>query len=155
MKIMKTTIKVLSALVLTLCFFTVSAQYNSAAGVRFTDDALLGTYKINLNDRLSAEGFAGFSTSNRRNGLVVGAEFHLNTEMPDLENLRWFYGAGALLRIGDVGSGLFAYGTGGLDYSFEEIPLNLSLQANPGLLFGDIGGFEFDIALSARYILGY
>ena len=151
---MKTTIKLLSVFVLTLCFFGATAQYKSAAGVRFTDNALLGTYKLNMNDRLSVEGMAGFPTVSGADGLIVGAEFQLNTDIPDLDNLRWFYGAGANLYLGD-GSGTFLYGTGGLDYYFEEIPLNLSFQILPGIIFG--GGtndFEIDFALSARYILG-
>ena len=151
---MKTTIKILSAFVLTLCFFSVSAQYGAAAGVRFTDNALLGTYKLNMNDRLSVEGMAGFITNSGADGLIIGAEFQLNTDVPDLANLRWFYGAGASLGLGN-GSALFAYGTGGLDYAFEEIPLNLSLQILPGMVFIDNrSDFEIDFALSARYILG-
>jgi len=151
---MKTTIKILSVFVLTFCFFSATAQYKSAAGVRFADNTILGTYKLNMNDRLSVEGMAGFPTSNGADGLIVGAEFHLNTDIPDLDNLRWFYGGGANLWIGD-GSLLFAYGTGGLDYFFEDIPLNLSLQVLPGIYFFDGGSdFEVDFALSARYILG-
>jgi len=151
---MKTTIKIVTALVLTFCFFSASAQYTSAAGVRFTDNAILGTYKLNMNSRLSVEGMAGFPTANGASGLVIGAEFHFNTEIPDLDNLRWFYGAGANLFLGD-GSATFIYGTGGLDYAFEEIPLNLSFQVLPGIgLAGGRSDFEVDFALSARYILG-
>ena len=150
---MKTTIKIVGAFVFTFCFFSATAQYSSAAGVRFADSAFLGTYKLNMNNRLSVEGMAGFPTIDGANGLIVGAEFHINTEIPDLENLRWFYGAGALIGIGD-GSALFGYGTGGVDYAFDEIPLNLSLQILPGIVFGDPSGFELDFALSARYILG-
>jgi len=152
---MKTTIKILSAFVLTFCFFGASAQYKSAAGVRFTDRSVLGTYKLNMNDQLSVEGMAGFPTINGVSGLIIGGEFQMNTEISEVPNLSWFYGAGANIFIGDGGSGTFAYGAGGLDYYFEEIPLNLSFEIMPGFNFG--GGdsdFEIDFALSARYILG-
>lgn len=152
---MKKTIKIASVFVMILCFFSSEAQYNSAAGIRISDGAFLGTYKLNMNNKLSLEGMAGFSTSNNSDGIVLGAEFHLNTEIPDIENLRWFYGAGALLGIGEGDSGLFAFGTGGADYSFEEIPLNLSLQGMPGLFFGNTSKFNIDFAISARYILSY
>lgn len=151
---MKTTIKILGVLVLTFLFFDATAQYKSAAGIRFEDDWFMGTYKVNMNERLSVEAFGGFDTQSVISLTRIGAEFQLNTEIPDVDALRWFYGAGASLIFGDA-SGLQAYGTGGLDYYFEEIPLNLSLEIMPGIYFGDFGNeFEIDFALSARYILG-
>jgi len=151
---MKTTIKILSAFILTLCFFSATAQYKSAAGLRFEDDWFLGTYKLNINNRLSVEAFGGLDTQKFITLTKFGAEFHLNTEIPDLENLRWYYGAGAGLLFGDV-SGINAFGSGGLDYYFDDVPLNLSLQLMPGIYFGDYSGdFEIDFSLSARYILG-
>ena len=149
---MKTTIKIVSAFVLTCCFFSAAAQYDSAAGIRLTDNAFLGTYKLNMNDRLSVEGMAGFPTNKGADGLIIGAEFQLNTEIPDLANLRWFYGAGANLYIGDD-SATFLYGAGGIDYYFDELPLNLTLEVLPGLILGE-NDLKVYFALSARYILG-
>ena len=151
---MKTTIKIVSAFVLTFCFFSATAQYNSAAGIRFEDDWFLGSYKLNMNERLSVEAFGGFDSNSNISLTRIGAEFQLNTEIADLQALRWFYGAGGSLIFGDA-SGFQVFGTGGLDYFFEEIPLNLSLELMPGIYFGDFDGeFEVDFALSARYILG-
>ena len=152
---MKTTFKIVSAFVLTFCFFSATAQYNSAAGIRFEDDWFLGSYKMNMNDRMSVEGFGGFDSQSYVSLYKLGAEFQLNTEIPEVESLRWFYGAGAGLVFGDL-SWINAYGTAGLDYTFAEIPLNLSFELMPGFYFGDeIGNdFELDFALSARYILG-
>ena len=151
---MKTTIKIVSAFVLTFCFFSATAQYNSAAGIRFEDDWFLGTYKMNMNDRMSVEGFGGFDSNRFISLYKIGAAFQLNTEIPDVESLRWFYGAGAALIFGDA-SGVHGFGTGGLDYTFAEIPLNLSFELMPGIYFGDYDNeFEIDFALSARYVLG-
>lgn len=151
---MKTMIKMVSAFVLTFCFFSATAQYNSAAGIRFEDDWFLGSYKVNMNDRLSAEAFGGIDTQSFIDLFKIGAEFQLNTDIGEVDGLRWFYGGGGALIFGDA-SGLHAFGTGGLDYYFEDIPLNLSLELMPGIYFGDFDGeFEVDFALSARYILG-
>lgn len=151
---MKTIVKIISVFVLTVCFFSASAQYKSAAGLRFEDNFFLGSYKLNMNDRMSVEAFGGFDTQSIVNYTKIGAEVQLNTEIENVQALRWFYGAGAGLIFGDI-SGVQAYGTGGLDYYFEDIPLNLSFELMPGIYFGDFGGdFEVDFALSARYILG-
>ena len=151
---MKRMIKIVSAFLLTCCFFSATAQYDDAVGIRFEDDWFLGSYKINMSNRMSVEGFGGFDAQGFVSLYKVGAEFQLNTEIPEVESLRWFYGAGAGLVFGGF-SGVQAYGTSGLDYTFAEIPLNLSFELMPGMYFGDFGNdFEIDFALSARYILG-
>ena len=151
---MKSNIKLLCAFVVMICCYNMNAQYNSAIGARFTEDALLGSYKFNKNERLSMEGILGYQSESNFRLLFMGGEFHLNTEIPDVSNLKWFYGAGASAALASRGRIIYFYGTGGLDYFFDEIPLNLSLQAmsGPRRIFGATK-FGFDVALSARYIL--
>jgi len=132
----------------------INAQaYSSAVGAKLTF-GFLGTYKMEFKENLYADIYGGFSY-----GLGGGIALELHKPIEDVDNLYWYIGAG-------VNGGIFpGYSSrtglrmgvnvvGGVDYSFDEIPLNLSFDWMPGLNL--VGGLDPIIAsggLSARYIL--
>lgn len=142
--------------VLTICFFatTMSAQYESAVGLRWEDDFIAASYKKSINDNIKAEAYFGLPTTSGVNLYLIGLNAALYTPFPEVDNLSYYYGAGAGLIFGDA-TGFLARGVGGLDYAFEDFPLNLSMELLPTLAFASGGSnFQFDFSFGARYILG-
>ena len=135
---------------------SISAQsYSSAVGVKL-GYCLNGTFKKQIKENFYVDIYAGFRTHFILGGAAV--EFHKPIE--EVENLYWYYGGGAY--FGSYNYNSFSYtfiginGVLGLDYSFDEIPLNVSVDWMPGFnLTGDNNGFYSYVGgLSVRYILG-
>lgn len=136
---------------------SINAQsYNSAVGAKL-GYGLNGTYKKQIKENFYVDFYAGFRTYFILGGAAV--EFHKPIE--EVENLYWYYGGGAY--FGSYNHSSFSNytfiginGVLGLDYSFDEIPLNLSVDWMPGFnLTGDNNGFYSYVGgLSVRYILG-
>ena len=105
--------------------------------------------------------------STRWRGFNLCGLYELYKPTSFLENLYWYYGAGA--HIGsyrrysyyDEADSARAYpgnlttlgldGILGLEYKLHEIPFVVSVDFKPTLDFISGGGFFFDAALSARY----
>jgi len=132
-----------------------SAQsYNSAVGVR-GGYYLTGSYKKFIKDTHAIEAYAGIG-SYYWGGIVVGGLYQIHNELPSLgvDNLYWYYGGGAYAGLG---SGYFDAGVNlnvGLDYAFEEFPMNVSLDWAPGInLIGGIHPTWYIGGFAVRYIL--
>lgn len=136
--------------------FTNSIQaqsYNSAVGAKL-GGWLVGTYKKQIKESWYVDfyaGFYGFSSS-----IIGGASLEIHQPIESVDNLYWYYGGGASVLTGFSTFGVGVNATLGLDYSFEEIPLNVSVDWMPGVyLSGYYRGPSFGLgALSVRYILG-
>ena len=136
----------------------VSAQkYDAAVGAR-AGYYLTGTYKKFITESNAFEVYAGFSGYG---GLVVGGLFqiHKPLEQAGIDNLDWYYGGGAYAGTYGWWSGSsFVAGVNlniGLDYKFDEFPINVSLDWAPGI--NVVGGFYPSWVaggLAVRYILG-
>lgn len=163
---MKTITKVLTlfiALTFTQALF--SQSYNSAIGLRFGLPTSV-SYKKFFKEDLAFEGFIGFRSYVYSSYFNIGAGVQKHNPIASVNNLSWYYGAGAgiyvwsydNLYIGDNAStGIGILGFLGLDYKFEELPLNLSVDWVPSFFLtkaGGINGFGAGYgALSARYVL--
>jgi hypothetical protein len=128
----------------------VQAQdYKFAAGIRFSShDAVVNnsiSVKYFTSPGVALEGLLSFGDP-----LAVGVllEKHNNIGTP---GLTWLYGAGVFAAFG--GDRYFGpQGIVGLDYKFQNIPLNLSLDWKPELSI--IKKFSFEpaaVAISARF----
>jgi hypothetical protein len=145
--------------------FSLSAQYNSAVGLRLGYPNSI-TYKKFLNDNNAIELFGGIRGFVGASSFNASGLYEIHKEIDGVDNLRWYYGGGAGVFfwtynsrfIGDNSSNISVglHGVLGLDYAFEDIPLNLSTDWVPTFfLNGYISGFARGYAgLSARYILG-
>lgn len=155
------------SLILVAFLYVASSQaqdYKSAIGGKL-GYGLIASYKTFLNESSAVDIFGGI----RWGGFVVGAYYLKHYPFPSVDNLKWYWGAGASFTTWDYGYvGYDNYyelgisGVIGLDYTFEDIPLNLSIDWAPTIVVADSwdypgvsynrfrGGYG---AISARYIL--
>lgn len=102
----------------------------------------------------------------RWRGLVITGLYEVHKDIREVRGLRWFYGGGA--HIGSWNSGnsnppwadpgyrgstiVGIDGIIGLDYTFADAPVNLSLDYKPAFNIINGGGFWGDeLALSIRF----
>lgn len=156
------------ALMLITTFSAVQAQdYKSAIGGKL-GYGLIATYKTFLTESSAVDIFGGI----RWGGFVVGAYWEKHYPIASVDNLQWYWGLGGSLTTWDYGVGITndnyteigLSGVLGLDYTFDDIPLNLSVDWAPTFvvydtwdnIYGSYGGNRFRGgygALSARYII--
>lgn len=154
--------------ILLACFFLVATtqvqgqNYNSAIGVKL-GYGLIASYKKFLNEKAAVDIFGGI----RWGGLAAGVYYELHYDISGLDRLQWYWGGGATFTTrtyGVTNEGYYELGVSGvlgLDYSFENIPLNLSVDWAPTVVLlnsytfgGHYGRFRSGFgALTARYIL--
>ncbi len=130
-----------------------SAQaYRFALGVRLSNstptlnNSVTGKYFV--TDRTAVEGLVSFGS---RFGMGALVEIHKPLNIPQLS---WMYGAGAFVGFQDNDTYLGPTGILGLDYKFENVPINLSLDWKPELnIIPDIDFVPDAFALSVRFTL--
>ena len=173
-----------SLLLVALCILHFLAQaqsdYKSALGIRLTThipyDVLAASYKNFLGDHGALEFNFGFGGRNMyipgsggRSGYSPGVSFsgsyqyHEDIYTPTHENLRWFAGGGMVVFnifsknnfYEGFGTGLFA--TGGIDYTFKSVPVNLTADWRPTVFIASPSAFPGinigTIGIAARYTL--
>ena len=120
---------------------SVSAQeYHTALGVKFYPGGI--TLKHFIKSKSALEGIGYFYNQGAR---ITGLyEFHF--DLAGVNHLMWYVGPGA--HIGFYNSKYFGGrttigvdGVIGLDYKVAKAPLNLSLDWQPSIEFGDNNGF--------------
>ncbi len=147
------------------------SNYQSAVGMRVSGgyyDLFSASYKtfitepgaIELNAGFRNYSIPGFSWFN----LSASASYQHHFNIEPVEGLRWFIGGG-LVAVNSFSSyssysgfGLGIFPTGGVDYKFAGIPLNLSADLRPTISLikpnGYYSGFYLGNAgLSARYTI--
>jgi len=128
----------------------IAQDYSSAVGAKL-GYGVLGTYKMQIKEGLYADIYGGLGYY----GLVGGAALELHKPIEDVDNLYWYIGGGVFTGIYTTSFGLGVNFVGGVDYSFEEIPLNVSFDWMPGVrVVGGFGPSLFGGGLAVRYILG-
>src|SRR5436190_22515783 len=141
--------------------------YKSAIGGRFGTtyyDILSFSYKTFINENGALEFNAGFGGKNYHDynttTLSGAVTYQYHFDIKPVEGLRWFIGGGATIfntfSEGDDynGFGLGIYPTGGLDYKFSNIPLNLTTDLRPTIHLvgpGYYNSFYGNFGLAARY----
>lgn len=147
------------AFVLSLSVVANAQDYKTGIGLRggFYNGL---TVKHFIGDKAALEGLL----ATRWGGLEITGLYEIHKPLSDVERLKWFFGFGG--HVGFYDGDNTTWGTAGttysvvgadlilgLEYSFSEIPLNLSLDWKP--LFNFIGYNKFfgdGGALSIRYI---
>ncbi|GEM_PF-153677 len=158
---------------LALCVRPAAAQvnYSSAIGARLGVPAAL-SYKYFVSDAQAVElygswvsrrfSWGGFSV------VGLGGTFQIHKDLSLVtDGLTWFFGGGGdvslfsssddYFRDNYSGLGLAIHGALGLDYGFDDIPVDISIDWIPtlnltgGYYSGFTGGYG---ALAVRYILG-
>ncbi len=168
------------SLALLCCFFaftgtqTLSAQqYRMAAGARLGSPLAL-SFKAFISESSAVEAYVGYrSFGSFVSFTTVNAAYQIHNDLSSVtEGLQWYYGFGGGVQFYNY-KGLFANdnslnstsfsasGYLGLDYKFENAPVNVSVDWSPTYFFGDFtdglgfgGGFGGVYgAFSVRYVL--
>ena len=143
--------------------FSLMAQlYDSAAGVRLGAPLAL-SYKKIINENKAVEGYLGTrKIGDARFTNISGAyQIHQPIDLFNFEEL-YYYGFGASIYFWSfeeegsnqlVSPGLQGYL--GLEYTFEDKPLNVTLDWIPSIfLSGPIGGLRGGfLAIGVRYVI--
>jgi hypothetical protein len=130
------------------------AQTQHQAGVRLgsIDQALSTgfTYRYFLNEKSAIEGILNL----RNEAIAVGALYERFAPIQGVEGLQWFYGAGAYVGF-QAFENFGITGIAGMDYSFKEVPINLSVDWKPELNLIEYVGFRAStVAVSVRFVFG-
>jgi hypothetical protein len=149
--------KYLIAGIITVCSITITSQsmaqdYKSALGVRFSTKGPVVnnsvTFKYFISEGKAIEAFATLADP-----FALGALFEIHRPT-SMNNLQWFFGAGAYVGFSKE-SAVGGMGVVGLDYKFDNIPLNLSIDWKPEINIINTIGFEpAAIGISARFVFG-
>ena len=142
---------------LLLCLITIitlasKAQvYKNAAGIRLGPNSAYVTagftIKHFLNEKAAVEAIVGVN-----NGLGICGLYEIHFAIEAVKNLQWFAGAGGYVAFRSGTTSVGGAGIIGLDYKFEEIPLNISLDWKPELNLINPVRFESSgLGVSARY----
>jgi hypothetical protein len=138
--------------------------YKMAIGIRLSSaPAIVNnsvSFKYFMNSRAAIEALVSFGDP-----LAFGALLEMHNPL-GTPGLQWFYGAGGYLgfskeynpekQINERNTYFGAQGVVGLDYKFDKIPLNLSLDWKPELnLVSDINFEPAALALTARFTFGH
>jgi hypothetical protein len=141
-----------------------SQAYNSAVGLRFGYPTSV-SFKKFLSDDKAFEAYAGLRGYSGYRYINLNAALQFHNPISSVDNLSWYYGFGGGVYLwsfdsgfigGDDGSvGIAVQGYLGLDYKFDSVPVNLSIDWVPSFFLTGYGnGFSGDYgALTARYVL--
>ena len=134
-----------------------SQYYQSGVGLRLGNASGI-TAKAQLGSHTYIEGLLTV----RWDGFNVTALGELARPFPDTPGLNWYYGIGASLGFWDDPANsddgtelnIGAVTIIGMEYTFEEVPINLAIDWKPYFIVLTSPRFEFDeFALSVRYVI--
>jgi len=155
--------KKLLFIILLFALFRISLnaqEYKTCLGVRIGYPYYGITIKHFMNDYNAVEGIIGSSF----NGFVLTGLFENEHWTGKYPALNWYWGVGAHVGFWDAsankylpstyaGSVIGIDGGLGLEYTFDKIPLNLSIDAIPSVhLIGCTRWGGINVGLSARYV---
>ena len=139
-----------------------SQDYLTAVGLRG------GVFSgVSVKQKLSDEHMLEIILSAREGGFNITMLAEKQRVAFENEHWHWYYGMGA--HIGSWPRAIFRYpwnndlppdgsrfvvgmdAIGGLEYTFDQVPINLSLDFKPSLNFIPLGVFAEGLALTVRY----
>lgn len=152
------------------------ADYKNALGIRIAPssyfDFVSVSYKtfittpgaIEINAGLGRKGYTVNTTDYNPFTFSASAAYLHHFTIP-VEGLRWFVGGGLIMynsftskNSGYRGLGFGFFPTGGIDYKFPSIPLNLSTDYRPTIFFSkpdqQDSFYASNFGVTARYTLG-
>ena len=151
-----------------LCAFghTATAQdYSSAVGLRF-GYPLSVSYKTFLNETNAVEAYVGFRGYGSFSWFSINGAYQIHNDIESVDGLQWYYGGGAGVQfwsydfLAESSTTFSLAGYLGLQYTFVDAPVSLTLDWVPTVFLGDNFGVGFNTfgagygALGARYTLG-
>ncbi|MEM9919596.1 MAG: hypothetical protein AAF990_15970 [Bacteroidota bacterium] len=162
---MKRLILALPITLLLLVATSAEAQiYTTAVGARL-GYPLSASIKHFVNESVALEGYVGLRNWRTYRWANISGAYLVHKPFPDVDNLQYYFGGGGSIYfwnykedfIGDndasISFGLQAYL--GLDYTFDDVPISITLDWIPTLFLNGFGsGFGGRYgSLGVRYIL--
>ncbi len=147
--------------ILPILFFSIigySQNYSTAVGLKGGYPGF-GTLNVKhfLTNNTALEGsLGGFSKVGLGNGAFAIVDYEINNILES--GFTWHYGGGALLGFTNDLSGDSFLHTGingivGLEYTFEDVPINCSIDTGPFIFFSPYVSFAWGGGLSIRYAI--
>ena len=144
------------------------SDYKSAIGMRLGTtyyDVVSFSFKTFISPQGALEFNAGFGSKGYDHGhagaLSFSGTYQHHFDIKPVAGLKWFIGGGATIfnTFSDHddydGFGFGIYPTGGVDYKFSNIPLNLTADIRPTFLVANPNnhnnGFIGNLGIAARY----
>jgi hypothetical protein len=155
--------KTIITTLIAFCFVSISIAQDYSTGIGIRGGPFAGlTIKHFVSEKSAFE----FLLASRWRGFEVTGLYEIHNQAFDVSRLKWYYGFGAHAgfyngdythnRWGEKGTRYNVLGLDGilgLEYSFAEIPFNLSIDWKPSFNFYGYSGFWGDNgAISIRYI---
>lgn len=146
-------------IVISLNLVARSQDYKTSAGLRAGVP-----YGLTIKHFMSENNAVEVLLASRWSGFVITGLYENEHWTGEYPGLNWFWGFGGHVGFWDAGtnprfnatytgSAIGIDGIIGLEYTFDEIPLNLSLDLLPTVnLFGYSGWGGINSALSIRYV---
>lgn len=140
-------------------------DYSSAIGLRLGYPLSL-SYKTFLNDQGAVEVFGGIRGFSTYSWVNIGGAYQHHQDISGVEGLNWYIGGGASVFFWNFKDSFFGdnsssttfgiLGNIGLDYTFPETPINVSVDWMPIYFINGFGnGFGGGYGgLAIRYVLG-
>lgn len=132
------------------------ADYNASVGARIGTVFGVGG-KVFLTPDLGLEGYFG----SRRRGYELGAAALIHRDLGWSGDFTWYYGGGTHLGFSEYSGGensvrtqttFGVAGQIGIEYTLQQLPLNLAIDYRPEFNFTGVKGFDWiGGALSVRY----
>lgn len=149
-----------------------SQNYKMAAGVRL-GYPISASVKLFISETTAIEAFANYRSNKTQTAFGsygwswfgVGAAYQIHADIGAIDGLQWYYGGGVSVVFYNYDdSGYYddynnlsfgLQGNIGLDYKFDNVPINLSADWVPTYyLSGFVSGFGAGYgAFSVRYII--
>ena len=133
--------------------FKATAQdYKVAIGIRLSSAAPTLSNSVSvkyfMNDRNAIEGLVSFGPTR----FGIGGLFEVHQLIGSVPAFTWFYGGGGYVGFQSGNTYLGPTGVLGLDYKFQNAPINLSLDWKPELdILPGINFVPDAFAISARF----
>ena len=129
-----------------------ASGYKLAGGIRFSSASPTLSNSVSIkyfmNESNAIEGLISFG-----NRFGIGGLYERHQLIGATPALTWFYGGGAYLGFENSKTWLGPTGVVGLDYKFQNAPINLSLDWKPELdLIPAINFVPDAFALTARFV---
>lgn len=131
-----------------------SAQdYNTAVGARL-GWGLGVSYKTFIKESNAIEVNARLSGYNSFSLIYVSGLYQIHAPIESVDGLAWYFGGGVGAVLGNNVSGINLLGNLGLDYTFSDAPINISLDWIPTFNLRSGSSFNGESGgLAIRYIL--
>lgn len=150
--------KILAISFILLSTLVFSQDYKIALGIKGGYPgfgSLNAKYFLSESSALEAS-FGGMSRENYGNGAFVIIDYEIQHSLES--SFSWYYGGGGLLGFTTNDSGttklqLGINSTIGIEYTFEEVPINCSLNMGPLIFINPEPRFNWGGGLSIRYAI--